>query len=42
MDRKLAAILAADVVVYSAMMERDEAGRLARDYWVAAERLLAR
>ncbi|RCW77899.1 hypothetical protein C7476_13422 [Phyllobacterium bourgognense] len=26
MDRKLAAILAADVVGYSAMMERDEAG----------------
>jgi class 3 adenylate cyclase len=30
MDRKLAAILAADVVGYSAQMERDEAGTFAR------------
>ena len=30
MDRKLAAILAADVVGYSALMERDEAGTLER------------
>src|SRR6185312_3799167 len=30
MDRKLAAILAADVVGYSALMERDEAGTFAR------------
>jgi adenylate cyclase len=28
MERKLAAILAADVVGYSALMERDEAGHL--------------
>src|SRR4051812_44147729 len=30
MDRKLAAILAADVVGYSALMERDEAGTFTR------------
>ena len=30
MDRKLAAILAADVVGYSALMERDEAGTFER------------
>ncbi|TIM77151.1 MAG: adenylate/guanylate cyclase domain-containing protein [Mesorhizobium sp.] len=30
MDRKLAAILAADVVGYSALMERDEVGTFAR------------
>ena len=28
MERKLAAILAADVVGYSALMERDEKGRM--------------
>jgi adenylate cyclase len=30
MDRKLSAILAADVVGYSALMERDEAGTFER------------
>ena len=30
MERRLAAILAADVVGYSALMERDEAGTFAR------------
>jgi class 3 adenylate cyclase len=30
MDRKLAAILAADVVGYSTLMERDEAGTFER------------
>ena len=30
MERKLAAILAADVVGYSALMERDEAGTFDR------------
>lgn len=45
MDRKLAAILAADVVGYSAMMERDEAGtheRLQSGYRELCEPTIAR
>ena len=37
MERKLAVILAADVVGYSAHMERDEAGTFARVRAVGAE-----
>ena len=34
-ERRLAAILAADIVGYSRLIERDEAGTLARDQGVA-------
>jgi len=43
MDRRLAAILAADVVGYSRLMEADEAGtaRMLRDHRAAADPLVA-
>ena len=43
MDRRLAAILAADVVGYSRLMEADEAGtaRLLREHRTAADPLVA-